>query len=75
MKIFLSTLQVIVDNAENEYKLDSPIVHHFCFLEAGRAVAMRNGDILLFNPTKYHCMSKKEKIVDNNDVYVNSFYL
>lgn len=72
---FFSALQVIVDTDEVSYNESSPIVHHFCFPTCGFAVAVRNGDVLLFNPSVFHCLSHKEKSFEGTDVFVNSFYL
>ena len=72
---FLSAFQVVADVGEVDYEFDSPVVTHFCFPTNGYAVAVRNGDVHLFNPTVYHCCSKKEKSFEKNNVYLNSFYL
>ena len=72
---FASIVQVVAEAEEGEYKLESDVVTHFCFPTHGLAVALRNGDMLLFNPCVPHCCSKQEKKYENVDVYMNSFYL
>jgi hypothetical protein len=57
------------------YQLNSEVVHHFVFPEFGIAVALRAGDLLLFNPQYYHCLSHKEVHYDNCRVHATSFYL
>jgi hypothetical protein len=43
------------------------VLQYFCFPTVGVSVAMRNGDILLFNPLIPHCISsratQKEKVI------------
>jgi hypothetical protein len=76
---FLSLLTVNVEGLVSkdtpEYRVDAPIVHHFVFPEYGIAVALRPGDMLLFNPQHYHCLSQKEVCYDGQRVHVTSFYL
>ena len=38
---------------------DAPIVCYFCFPTLGIAVALRNGDLLMFNPKLPHCVSSR----------------
>lgn len=59
------------------YSLDASIVHYMCFPEYGVALAIRPGDVLLFNPQHYHCLSEKEVEYagQSDDVYATSFYL
>ena len=40
----------------------------------GHSVALRTGDILMFNPMIEHCISTKTNDVENSDVYCVSFY-
>ena len=75
MKIFFSVFQCVVDDEKDCYEIESPVIQHFCFPSFGKAIAIRNGDVLLFNPTVYHCLSKKESLFLNLNVFVNSFYL
>ena len=72
---FASILQVVADTEELEYKLESDVITHFCFPTHGLTVALRNGDMLLFNPLIPHCCAKQEKKCENVNVFVNSFYL
>ena len=39
------------------HQMDDEIVAHFCFPECGVAVAMRPGDMTLFDPRVMHCTS------------------
>jgi hypothetical protein len=72
---FFSVFQIIVDSDDISYSESGSVVQHFCFPTTGYAVAVRNGDMLLFNPSVYHCLSQKEKSFQGKDVFVNSFYL
>ena len=72
---FFSVFQCVVDDEKSSYEIESPIIQHFCFPSFGKAIAIRNGDVLLFNPTVYHCLSKKESSFMDSNVFVNSFYL
>jgi hypothetical protein len=76
---FLSFLTVNVcglTTKENpKYRLDSPVAHYFIFPEQGVAVALRPGDMLLFNPQYFHCLAEKEKSYQERSVFVTSFYL
>lgn len=49
------------------------VLQYFCFPTKGICVAMRHGDILLFNPTVPHCMSSPTSAV--NDCFSFSAYL
>ena len=63
-------------NVENwESKLDNPVAQHFCFTKYGFSIALCPGDVLLFNSTLYHCISKKNDAYKNNNVHSSSLYL
>jgi hypothetical protein len=49
------------------------ILQYFCFPSIGSAVGLRNGDLLLFNPTIPHCVSSRATMTE--DVICTSFYL
>ena len=49
--IFVMTKDRISD--ENE------VISYFCFRREGVSVGLRNGDIIIFNPQKEHCMSTR----------------
>ena len=51
----------------------SNILQYFCFPGTGSAVGLRNGDLLLFNPTVPHCVSSCCTLTE--DVICTSFYL
>lgn len=73
---FLSVFQVNVHkNRDEKLDINDSIVHYFCFPEFGLAVALRDGDVLFFNPTTCHCLSEKTEIFKNVDVHVSTFYL
>ena len=49
------------------------IMSYFCFPSIGTAVAMRPGDLIIFDPTLPHCISSR---CNNNDnIYCISLYL
>jgi hypothetical protein len=52
---------------------NDPVVIYFCFPTLGYSVPMRNGDILLFNPTLPHCASSRCNY--NIDVITHAQYL
>ena len=56
-----------------EYAMDDEIVTYFVFPEQGVAVSLRPGDIMMFNPQVYHCLSSCAKC--NRDVFGCSMYL
>jgi hypothetical protein len=78
---FMSTLFVshykkkgnIGENAQ--YELNQNIALYFCFPTAGVAVALRPGDVLLFNPIYYHCCSQKCEFYKTEDVFLTSLYM
>ena len=82
---FFSLLYTIVDNlssgddmqgqAHRGYDLDDEVVQYFVFPNTGVSVALRPGDVLLFNPIKYHCLSTKTSAYQQKHVYVTSLYL
>ena len=49
------------------------IVAYFCFPTIATAVAMRPGDIVIFDPTIPHCISSRRNNSDN--IYCISLYL
>ena len=71
---FLSACSINEDDNEDEYKKQSKVCTYFCFPTLKKAVSMRDGDILLFNPLTYHCCSKKKDGV-KNDLHIYSLYL
>ena len=61
-------------NVPIEYKSKMPVCQYFCFPQFGLAIAIRPGDILLFNPNIYHCLSMKTENY-KTDVHVTSAYM
>ena len=68
---YLSCLTVLWDR--KDYPMDCPKVQYFVFPADGVAVALRPGDVLLFNPGVPHCASSRCHF--GNDIVVGSFYL
>ena len=65
------TLTTVVTNETPS--MDSPVVSYMCFPTLGTAVALRNGDLLMFNPLIPHCLSTR--CSSNRDVYCVSMYM
>ena len=53
-------------------ELNAPVANYFCFPQYGVAVALRPGDLLIFNPQTLHCVSSRRT---TDDVFCISFYL
>ena len=70
---FLSSCSVN-EESKKEYELHSNVITYFCFPTLRKAIALRDGDILIFNPLTYHCCSKKNDCITNN-VHIYSLYL
>ena len=60
-------------NYKGYYKMDEDIVCYFCFPAYGICVALRPGDILVFNPQVPHCVSSQRNV--SGHFYVMSLYL
>jgi hypothetical protein len=63
----------IIQNDAGPLQEDSAILNYFCFPTKGISVALRHGDILLFNPTVPHCISSR--CDETRDVFCISLYL
>lgn len=72
---FLSAITVMVETSESEYTADSPVAVYFCIPECGKAIGLRPGDVIFFNPLYFHCISKRTKEYENKKVFVSSIYL
>jgi hypothetical protein len=59
----------------DQYKLHAEVSNYFVFPEQGIAVALRPGDMLIFNPKYHHCLSSRTCAYQNKDVYSMSLYL
>jgi hypothetical protein len=68
MDYFLSDITV-----HAKEKTGSIILQYFCFPTIGVSVGLRNGDVLLFNPTVPHCISSPTS--DKHDCFSMSAYL
>lgn len=62
-----------LSDGENGYSVDDEVIHYFVFPRYGMAVPLRPGDILIFNPQEYHCISSR--VSEEEDVYCCSLYL
>lgn len=60
-------------DGKKTYELDDDVVCYFVFPRYGMAVPLRPGDILIFNPKEYHCVSSR--VSDEDDFYCLSLYL
>ncbi len=67
----MSFVQVHLD--EIMYQNDDWIVCYFAFPQIGISVALRPGDILMFNPQELHCITLRSN--ENDNIYCISSYL
>jgi hypothetical protein len=58
----------------NKYRLDAKVTNYFAFAEQGIAVALRPGDMLLFNPLYQHCLTSRTLHCQEKDVFCVSLY-
>ena len=72
---FFTALLVTVDTDDDSYDMHQEIAVYFCFPSCGKAIGLRPGDILLFNPLYYHCVSKRTKSYENKEVFLAALYL
>lgn len=74
---FLFSLHQLNVDAAGYDDQDAPVAQYFCFPQYGYAVALRPGDMLLFNSQCYHCLSKVTNHYVEADirVHVTTFYL
>jgi len=61
--------------SKKKYDVNLPVACYFCFPEYGLAVALRPGDVLIFNPLHYHCLSQRTEDYRDEDIFVTSFYM
>jgi hypothetical protein len=59
----------------DKYRLDAEVTNYFAFAEQGVAVALRPGDMLLFNPLYQHCLTSRTLQYQEKDVFCVSLYL
>ncbi len=67
------TMSIVQVHMDRCYQDDDPIVCYFCLPRIGFAVALRPGDIFMFNPQEPHCISSRCK--SDDQVYCISCYL
>jgi hypothetical protein len=59
----------------DRYSMEAEVCNYFTFAEEGIAVALRPGDMLLFNPLYQHCLSSRTSNYEKKDVFCLSLYL
>ena len=59
----------------DRYSIKTEVCHYFTFTEHGIAVALRPGDMLIFNPLYHHCLSCRTSLYESKDVFCLSLYL
>lgn len=59
----------------DRYSMEAEVCNYFTFAEEGIAVALRPGDMLLFNPLYQHCLSSRTSNYEDKDVFCLSLYL
>ena len=59
----------------DRYKMHTEVCNYFTFAEHGIAVALRPGDMLIFNPLYHHCLSSRTSLYETQDVFCLSLYL
>lgn len=67
---FFSVVTVI---GKHDPTLNGDILCYFTFAEYGLAVALRSGDVLVFNPRVHHCVTSP--VSDTSDYFCFSFYM
>ncbi len=79
LSIYTGHCASAVDSKSNNYKLNCAPIGYFCFPDQGCSVALRPGDILIFNAQKYnHCSSTptpefcSDKAVFNISLYLKT---
>ena len=55
--------------------MDADVSNYFTFAEQGIAVALRPGDMLIFNRLYHHCLSSRTSDFQSVDVFCLSLYL
>ena len=68
-----ATVSVVVVVDDQPFSLESPLKAYFCFPEHGRAIALRAGDMLLFNALVPHCISTR--VDQTRDMFACALYL
>ena len=60
---------------KGSYELNEDIVQYMCFPGIRLAVGLRPGDVLIFNPGTYRCLSENECPYNGIDVHVSTLYI
>jgi ectoine hydroxylase-related dioxygenase (phytanoyl-CoA dioxygenase family) len=55
--------------------MDADVSNYFVFAEQGVVVALRPGDMLIFNPKYHHCLSSRTSAYENKDIFSLLLYL
>ena len=63
------------EHSTDAYNMQTEISNYFAFPEQGVAVALRPGDMLIFNPKYQHCLSSRTSFYQQKDVFCLSLYL
>ena len=59
----------------DRFTMNADICNYFTFAEEEVAVALRPGDMLIFNPLYHHCLSSRTSTYESDDVFCLSLYL
>jgi ectoine hydroxylase-related dioxygenase (phytanoyl-CoA dioxygenase family) len=49
--------------------MDVDVSNYFVFEEQGVVVALKPGNMLIFNPKYHHCLSSRTSAYENKDVF------
>ncbi len=61
-------------DGQGNYEFDAPVACYFVFGEVGKAVALRPGDVLIFNTQKVHSVSRRTDPYDDKEIICVSYY-
>jgi hypothetical protein len=59
----------------DQYKVDADVSNYFVFTEQGVIMALKPGDMLIFNPKYHHCLSSHTYAYKNEHVFSLLLYL
>jgi hypothetical protein len=74
-RLFVTTDERGLQNGIDRYSMEAEVCNYFSFAEQGITVALRPGDMLLFNPLYQHCLSSRTSFYKQNDVFCLSLHL
>jgi ectoine hydroxylase-related dioxygenase (phytanoyl-CoA dioxygenase family) len=76
---FYSVLMIASAHALREdvdqYKMNADVSNYFVFAEQEVVMALKPGDMLIFNPKYHHCLSSRTSAYENEDVFSLLLYL